>query len=176
MVCDDHYAQPFPSFPINLTHSHHSFPLTINHNLSLSLSLRSKFNKPPWSVQYSVLSFSLTFHSHKLKLCCINITHSIKLILQELEAPQVSTWQGYVDWKNKPALRGRHGGMLAASFVLGLSQNLLFFTPKQNFSFSHTYAFKGHFFPTTNNISLYIFFFIMKRLLERDVNWYCQNV
>ncbi|XVF03402.1 hypothetical protein REPUB_Repub04eG0258200 [Reevesia pubescens] len=27
-------------------------------------------------------------------------------------------WEGYVDWRNKPALRGRHGGMLAASFVL----------------------------------------------------------
>ncbi|KAF1872116.1 hypothetical protein Lal_00012337 [Lupinus albus] len=27
-------------------------------------------------------------------------------------------WEGYVNWKNMPALRGRHGGMLAASFVL----------------------------------------------------------
>ncbi|GLT36986.1 hypothetical protein SLA2020_113300 [Shorea laevis] len=31
---------------------------------------------------------------------------------------QISTWEGYVDWRNKPALRGRHGGMLAAYFVL----------------------------------------------------------
>ncbi|GFY88412.1 nitrate transporter 1:2 [Actinidia rufa] len=31
---------------------------------------------------------------------------------------QLETWEGYVDWRNKPALRGRHGGMLAASFVL----------------------------------------------------------
>ncbi|XP_022861429.1 protein NRT1/ PTR FAMILY 4.6-like [Olea europaea var. sylvestris] len=31
---------------------------------------------------------------------------------------QLSTWDGYVDWKNKPAVRGKHGGMLAASFVL----------------------------------------------------------
>ncbi|KAI9117227.1 hypothetical protein K1719_011393 [Acacia pycnantha] len=29
-----------------------------------------------------------------------------------------NVWEGYVDWKNRPALRGRHGGMLAASFVL----------------------------------------------------------
>ncbi|KAK6242817.1 hypothetical protein SCA6_008206 [Theobroma cacao] len=29
-----------------------------------------------------------------------------------------SSWEGYVDWRNRPALRGRHGGMLAASFVL----------------------------------------------------------
>ncbi|XP_027360578.1 protein NRT1/ PTR FAMILY 4.6 [Abrus precatorius] len=36
----------------------------------------------------------------------------------DLEARQVTTWEGYVDWRNKPALRGRHGGMLAASFVL----------------------------------------------------------
>ncbi|KDP21234.1 hypothetical protein JCGZ_21705 [Jatropha curcas] len=27
-------------------------------------------------------------------------------------------WEGYVDWRNRPALRGSHGGMLAASFVL----------------------------------------------------------
>ncbi|CDP14862.1 unnamed protein product [Coffea canephora] len=27
-------------------------------------------------------------------------------------------WEGYVDWRNRPALRGQHGGMVAASFVL----------------------------------------------------------
>ncbi|XP_022735191.1 protein NRT1/ PTR FAMILY 4.6-like [Durio zibethinus] len=31
---------------------------------------------------------------------------------------QDSRWEGYRDWRNRPALRGRHGGMLAASFVL----------------------------------------------------------
>ncbi|KAI9111357.1 hypothetical protein K1719_017047 [Acacia pycnantha] len=36
----------------------------------------------------------------------------------ELEHQQSATWEGYVNWRNKPALRGRHGGMLAASFVL----------------------------------------------------------
>ncbi|XP_020224831.1 protein NRT1/ PTR FAMILY 4.6 [Cajanus cajan] len=36
----------------------------------------------------------------------------------ELERNQMTTWEGYVNWRNKPALRGRHGGMLAASFVL----------------------------------------------------------
>ncbi|XP_043706508.1 protein NRT1/ PTR FAMILY 4.6-like [Telopea speciosissima] len=34
------------------------------------------------------------------------------------EGQQLERWEGYVDWKNKPALRGHHGGMLAASFVL----------------------------------------------------------
>ncbi|XP_057479862.1 protein NRT1/ PTR FAMILY 4.6-like [Actinidia eriantha] len=34
------------------------------------------------------------------------------------EARELNTWEGYVDWKNRPALKGRHGGMLAASFVL----------------------------------------------------------
>ncbi|WCJ35981.1 Major facilitator superfamily protein [Euphorbia peplus] len=34
------------------------------------------------------------------------------------ESNELRAWEGYVDWKNKPALRGRHGGMLAASFVL----------------------------------------------------------
>ncbi|KAL3617966.1 hypothetical protein CASFOL_038287 [Castilleja foliolosa] len=27
-------------------------------------------------------------------------------------------WEGYADWSYRPALRGRHGGLLAASFVL----------------------------------------------------------
>nr|GEW56774.1 protein NRT1/ PTR FAMILY 4.6 [Tanacetum cinerariifolium] len=31
---------------------------------------------------------------------------------------QSNTWDGYVDWKKKPAIKGKHGGMLAASFVL----------------------------------------------------------
>ncbi|KAH9773701.1 hypothetical protein WN944_020457 [Citrus x changshan-huyou] len=34
------------------------------------------------------------------------------------EAQQLTRWEGYVDWRNRPALKGRHGGMLAASFVL----------------------------------------------------------
>ncbi|CAA2958439.1 protein NRT1/ PTR FAMILY 4.6-like isoform X1 [Olea europaea var. sylvestris] len=31
---------------------------------------------------------------------------------------QIGTWDGYVDYRNRPALKGFHGGMLAASFVL----------------------------------------------------------
>ncbi|KAE9595585.1 hypothetical protein Lal_00031070 [Lupinus albus] len=38
--------------------------------------------------------------------------------MQEVDAAQVSRWEGYVDWRNRPALRSRHGGMVAASFVL----------------------------------------------------------
>ncbi|XP_074316984.1 protein NRT1/ PTR FAMILY 4.6-like isoform X2 [Silene latifolia] len=34
------------------------------------------------------------------------------------EAQMVSKWEGYVDWRNRPALKGRHGGILAAFFVL----------------------------------------------------------
>lgn len=34
----------------------------------------------------------------------------------------VSKWEGYADWRNRAAVKGRHGGMLAASFVLGQSQ------------------------------------------------------
>ncbi|KAJ4959613.1 hypothetical protein NE237_019523 [Protea cynaroides] len=34
------------------------------------------------------------------------------------EENQLEKWEGYVDWRNRPALRGRHGGMLAASYVL----------------------------------------------------------
>lgn len=39
--------------------------------------------------------------------------------MQEVVEQQMKTWEGYVDWRNKPAIKGRHGGMLAASFVLG---------------------------------------------------------
>ncbi|CAD5316780.1 unnamed protein product [Arabidopsis thaliana] len=31
---------------------------------------------------------------------------------------EVSRWEGYADWRNRAAVKGRHGGMLAASFVL----------------------------------------------------------
>ncbi|KAL6181578.1 hypothetical protein ACLB2K_048231 [Fragaria x ananassa] len=34
------------------------------------------------------------------------------------EANHLNIWEGYVDWRNRPAIRGLHGGMLAASFVL----------------------------------------------------------
>lgn len=47
--------------------------------------------------------------------------------LQEIEKQLVQQsgddggekWEGYVDWKGQPARRGRHGGFLSASFVLG---------------------------------------------------------
>ncbi|CAK9137072.1 unnamed protein product [Ilex paraguariensis] len=47
---------------------------------------------------------------------------------------QLNTWEGYVDWRNKPALRGRHGGMLAASFVLVVEilENLAFLANASN--------------------------------------------
>ncbi|KAL9270719.1 NRT1/ PTR FAMILY 4.6-like protein [Drosera capensis] len=32
--------------------------------------------------------------------------------------PAETNWEGYVDWRGKPAVRRRHGGFLAASFVL----------------------------------------------------------
>ncbi|OAP19114.1 hypothetical protein AXX17_AT1G27460 [Arabidopsis thaliana] len=46
----------------------------------------------------------------------------------------VSKWEGYADWRNKAALRGRHGGMLAASFVLVVEilENLAFLANASN--------------------------------------------
>ncbi|KAL7181677.1 hypothetical protein ACSBR1_040552 [Camellia fascicularis] len=46
----------------------------------------------------------------------------------------METWQGYVDWRNRPALNGRHGGMLAASFVLVVEvlENLAFLANASN--------------------------------------------
>ncbi|XP_010483984.1 PREDICTED: protein NRT1/ PTR FAMILY 4.7 [Camelina sativa] len=50
------------------------------------------------------------------------------------EANRLSVWNGYVDWRNRRALRGRHGGMLAASFVLGVEvlENLAFLANASN--------------------------------------------
>ncbi|KAH7657447.1 Proton-dependent oligopeptide transporter family protein [Dioscorea alata] len=43
-------------------------------------------------------------------------------------------WQGYVDWRNKPAFRSKHGGMLAAAFVLVVEvmENLAFLANASN--------------------------------------------
>ncbi|XP_021286513.1 protein NRT1/ PTR FAMILY 4.6 isoform X1 [Herrania umbratica] len=50
------------------------------------------------------------------------------------EARQSNKWKGYVDWRNRPAMRGRHGGMLAASFVLAVEilENLAFLANASN--------------------------------------------
>ncbi|GAB2280318.1 hypothetical protein Dimus_014958 [Dionaea muscipula] len=37
---------------------------------------------------------------------------------QEEGNPEANIWEGYVDWRGRPALRRGHGGFLAASFVL----------------------------------------------------------
>lgn len=52
----------------------------------------------------------------------------------ELEQQQGARWIGYVDWRNRPAHRGRHGGMLAASFVLVVEvlENLAFLANASN--------------------------------------------
>ncbi|KAG6599068.1 Protein NRT1/ PTR FAMILY 4.6, partial [Cucurbita argyrosperma subsp. sororia] len=43
-------------------------------------------------------------------------------------------WEGYVDWRRRPAVRGRHGGMRAAGFVLGVEvlENLAFLANASN--------------------------------------------
>nr|CAB3470732.1 unnamed protein product [Digitaria exilis] len=48
---------------------------------------------------------------------------------QEDGARDPERWDGYVDWRNRPATRARHGGMLAASFVL---ENLAFLANASN--------------------------------------------
>ncbi|MED6110224.1 hypothetical protein PIB30_041028 [Stylosanthes scabra] len=52
----------------------------------------------------------------------------------ELEEQQSNRWEGYVDWRNRPALRTRHGGMLAASFVLvvEIMENLAYLANASN--------------------------------------------
>ncbi|KAJ8773743.1 hypothetical protein K2173_006393 [Erythroxylum novogranatense] len=47
---------------------------------------------------------------------------------------QLTRWDGYVDWRNRPALQGKHGGMYAASFVLVVEilENLAFLANASN--------------------------------------------
>ncbi|KAK8511779.1 hypothetical protein V6N13_029371 [Hibiscus sabdariffa] len=50
------------------------------------------------------------------------------------EGRQLNTWEGYVNWRNRPAMRDQHGGMLAASFVLVVEilENLAFLANASN--------------------------------------------
>ncbi|KAL4383947.1 hypothetical protein GQ457_15G005070 [Hibiscus cannabinus] len=43
-------------------------------------------------------------------------------------------WEGYADWRNRPALKGRHGGIFAASFVLAVEvlENLAYLANASN--------------------------------------------
>ncbi|KAK3026650.1 hypothetical protein RJ639_040677 [Escallonia herrerae] len=54
-------------------------------------------------------------------------------VLQEIEQ-ELSSWEGYVDWRNRPAERARHGGMAAASFVLAVEvlENLAYLANASN--------------------------------------------
>ncbi|MQM05932.1 hypothetical protein Taro_038747 [Colocasia esculenta] len=54
--------------------------------------------------------------------------------MQEQGQTRSDTWEGYVDWRNRPALRRKHGGMLAASFVLAVEvlENLAFVANASN--------------------------------------------
>ncbi|KAL9326439.1 hypothetical protein ACSQ67_007084 [Phaseolus vulgaris] len=51
-----------------------------------------------------------------------------------MEEAQVPVLEGYVDWKNRPAIKGRHGGMFAASFVLAAEvlENLAYLANASN--------------------------------------------
>ncbi|KAK1306981.1 Nitrate transporter 1.2 [Acorus calamus] len=50
------------------------------------------------------------------------------------EGHESERWVRYVDWRNRPALKGKHGGMLAASFVLVVEilENLAFLANASN--------------------------------------------
>ncbi|KAL3368212.1 hypothetical protein AABB24_009205 [Solanum stoloniferum] len=51
-----------------------------------------------------------------------------------MEIDNQSNWDSYVDWKNRPAISNRHGGLVAASFVLGVEvlENLAFLANASN--------------------------------------------
>uniref|UniRef100_M8C3S2 Reverse transcriptase zinc-binding domain-containing protein n=1 Tax=Aegilops tauschii TaxID=37682 RepID=M8C3S2_AEGTA len=55
-------------------------------------------------------------------------------IFKEDGAREVERWEGYVDWRSRPAVKGRHGGMVAASFVLvaEVLENLAFLANASN--------------------------------------------
>lgn len=52
-------------------------------------------------------------------LLSVLICRVLCVCVQEDGAREVERWEGYVDWRSRPAVKGRHGGMVAASFVLG---------------------------------------------------------
>nr|GMD24231.1 protein NRT1/ PTR FAMILY 4.6-like [Ipomoea batatas] len=62
------------------------------------------------------------------------LLYSSRTRYKEVVESQPPTWKGYVDWRNRPALRGKHGGMFAASFVLGVEvlENLAFLANASN--------------------------------------------
>ncbi|KAI3796027.1 hypothetical protein L1987_38688 [Smallanthus sonchifolius] len=55
------------------------------------------------------------------------------MLMKELEH-EVNGWEGYVDYRFRPAKRGRHGGMRAALFVLVVEvlENLAFLANASN--------------------------------------------
>ncbi|XP_022735931.1 protein NRT1/ PTR FAMILY 4.6-like [Durio zibethinus] len=75
---------------------------------------------------------STTFYSRNslssFKIFCI----IIKVAMEERQ--QLNKCEGYLDWRNRPAMRGDHGGMLAASFVLVVEilENLAFLANASN--------------------------------------------
>ncbi|XP_031403659.1 protein NRT1/ PTR FAMILY 4.6-like isoform X1 [Punica granatum] len=57
------------------------------------------------------------------------------LLFNNFEKPhQMEPLEGYVDWRKRPAVGGRHGGMLAASFILAVEalENLAFLANASN--------------------------------------------
>ncbi|CAI9092734.1 OLC1v1028060C2 [Oldenlandia corymbosa var. corymbosa] len=52
----------------------------------------------------------------------------------EMESQKSDSWEGYVNWRGKPAVKGRHGGMKATSFVLVVEvlENLAFLANASN--------------------------------------------
>ncbi|CAH2043799.1 unnamed protein product [Thlaspi arvense] len=69
-----------------------------------------------------------------LQNSCFLMIMSLEFQQQMDETNGLSAWNGYVDWRNRPALRGCHGGMLAASFVLAVEvlENLAFLANASN--------------------------------------------
>ncbi|URE20596.1 peptide transporter PTR2 [Musa troglodytarum] len=57
-----------------------------------------------------------------------------QLITSQEEGREAERWVGYVDWRSRPALRSKHGGMLAASFVLvvEIMENMAFLANASN--------------------------------------------
>jgi solute carrier family 15 (peptide/histidine transporter), member 3/4 len=62
------------------------------------------------------------------------------------EGRELERWEGYADWRNRPAVRKKHGGMLAASFVLGILFNFILISNAK-----------------LENMILYFFIFLFKR-------------
>lgn len=99
--------------PFKYSPRHNSFMSGLQLNCKLKKKKRER--KKKWWVPFLSFWSIPTFLSEYNE----SIDQAFPFPWQGEGADEAETWAGYVNWRGRPALRAKHGGMLAASFVLG---------------------------------------------------------